>query len=229
MTLDVAAKACEVLYAEAQHSFFGFNVSNNIITSTKIYFTLENEVFSDILYRIFNKKIDYKLYYKDEHDIGTRLPGVAIKITKNNCDFAYYYNTENINQNILYEKYILKAYEGENERTYLYSKHNKIISKIKKTYRIDIDLNGVEICQGMGEREGKKVYYEKIAVIADYAKLKKYSPLKIDNISIISYGEDSNHKTRSFYYADLDSWRLTPQTINQLFSKTIIDGKAIYA
>jgi hypothetical protein len=229
MSLKKAKKIAYTINPLSFHSFFGLNICDNKITSLKIYFTFNEDVFLRIVKKVFKKNINYIPFFKKETDIGTRLPGIAIKIINKKCLLAYYYNVKNLKKDSIYEDYKLIAFEENNKRTYNYTKNKNYIKRLKKEYNIYLPVSGIEICRGKGIRSNRTVSYEKIAVITNFNYLKDISPLKFKNFNLISFGKDKNLKTTSYYYSNTKTWRLSKDEINQIFSSTIIDGKAIKA
>lgn len=214
----------------SKHSFFGINVRNRKINSFKLYFTFEEKIFKRIVYDFFSLKLTYKPIVRYPTDIGSLYPGISIKLFDNKCSFAYYYSVKPKTHKKGFENYALKATEGKNKRTYLYTKNAEIISEFKNTYKIDSNINirGLEVCKGKGIREMKNVKYEKIAAITDFSEFKKI-PVTCKNFSLVSFGKDRDLQTQSYYFANLNTWKMTQEQINQFFSKTIIDGTAINA
>jgi hypothetical protein len=229
MSIKKAKKIAYTINPLSCHSFFGLNICDNKITSLKLYFTFKEDIFLSIVKKFLNKNINYIPFFKKKTDIGTRLPGIAIKIINKKCFLAYYYNVKNIKKGLSYEDYKLIAFEEDNKRTYKYTKNKNYIKKLKKEYNIHLPVSGIEICRGRGIRNNRTVSYEKIAVITCFNYLKNLSPFKFKNFNLISFGKDKNLKTTSYYYSNTKTWKLTKNEIDQIFSNTIIDGKAIKA
>jgi len=203
------------LSKDCLYSLIGINVANKKITSKKIYFLLTNEKFSFYCKKYFKIKIPKNIIIKDDVSIGTRYPIIGFKVYNNRINPAIYYNLKCKIKN--FEPYMLVGKELENERIkrkYFYVKNKKLVKNILLSYKIPlVSVDGIEICKGKGIRDNKIKNYEKIALISTPESFIRLKHPNIFNLSIIAYGKDNDLITESFYYTDLNEYKVPLKTI----------------